>query len=178
MIKGAISVAKKLGVSELFTGLVIVGFGTSFPELMVSVGAAMKGTSDIATGNVIGSNIGNTLLILGICAAVVPLVVTERSLRRDAVAVLLATFLFMFLSIDGILGITDAVILLAMLAAYLLVAYKSESENFKNSGQNFTTLKPKNQFSSFLRPLLLTLSGLVLLIVGARFLLNSTSAKS
>lgn len=178
MIKGAVSVAKKLGVSELFTGLVIVGFGTSFPELMVSVGAAMKGTSDIATGNVIGSNIGNTLLILGICAAVVPLVVTERSLRRDAIAVLLATFLFMFLSIDGILGITDAVILLAMLAAYLLVAYKSESENFKNSGQNFTTLKPKNQFSSFLRPLLLTLSGLVLLIVGARFLLNGALGMS
>ena len=172
LIKGAVAVAKKAGVSELFTGLVIVGFGTSFPELMVSVGAAMQGASDIATGNVVGSNIGNTLLILGICATTVPLIVTELSLRRDATAVLLATVLFMILSIDGVLGIVDAVILLTFLAVYLLIAYKSESEKFNDSDQDFTTLKPGIDFSSFLTPFLLTVSGLVLLILGARFLLN------
>lgn len=172
LIKGAVSVAKKAGVSELFTGLVIVGFGTSFPELMVSVGAAMQGASDIAAGNVVGSNIGNTLLILGICATVVPLVVTELSLRRDATAVLLATILLMILSVDGFLGIIDAIVLLVLLAVYLTIAYKSELRQFSNSDLSYTAIKPKIEFSSFVKPFLFTVSGLVLLIMGARSLLN------
>lgn len=172
LIKGAVSVAKKAGVSELFTGLVIVGFGTSFPELMVSVGAALQGASDIAIGNVVGSNIGNTLLILGICATVVPLVVTELSLRRDATAVLLATILLMILSVDGFLGMIDAIVLLVLLAVYLTIAYKSELRQFSNSDLSYTAIKPKIEFSSFVKPFLFTVSGLVLLIMGARSLLN------
>lgn len=172
LLKGAVAVAKKAGVSELFTGLVIVGFGTSFPELMVSVGAAMQGASDIAAGNVVGSNIGNTLLILGICATVVPLVVTELSLRRDATAVLLATILLMILSVDGFLGIIDAIVLLVLLAVYLTIAYKSELRQFSNSDLTYTAIKPKIEFSSFVKPFLFTVFGLVLLIMGARSLLN------
>jgi len=172
LIKGAVAVAKKAGVSELFTGLVIVGFGTSFPELMVSVEAAIQGASDIAAGNVVGSNIGNTFLILGICATVVPLVVTELSLRRDATAVLLATILLMILSVDGFLGIIDAIVLLVLLAVYLTIAYKSELREFSNSDPGYTAIKPKIEFSSFVKPFLFTVSGLVLLIMGAKSLLN------
>lgn len=173
LIKGAVSVAKKAGVSELFTGLVIVGFGTSFPELMVSVGAALQGASDIAIGNVVGSNIGNTLLILGLCAAVLPLVVTELSLRRDATAVLLATIILMILSIDGILGIVDGLIMLVLMGVYLFVAYKTESDNFTGKEQEFVAIKTSDgDQPSVLKPIFFTLSGLVLLIIGARFLLN------
>jgi cation:H+ antiporter len=173
LIKGAVSVAKKAGVSELFTGLVIVGFGTSFPELMVSVGAAMQGASDIAAGNVIGSNISNTLLILGVCAAVLPLVVTELSLRRDATAVLIATVILMILSIDGMLGLFDAIFMLILMAVYLFVAYKTESVHFSKSEQEFTAItKPEESEVSYLKSLIWTLVGLVLLIAGARFMLN------
>lgn len=173
LIKGAVTVAKKAGVSELFTGLVIVGFGTSFPELMVSVGAALQGASDIAIGNVVGSNIGNTLLILGLCAAVLPLVVTELSLRRDATAVLLATIILMILSIDGLLGIVDGLIMLVLMGVYLFVAYKTESDNFTGKEQEFVAIKTSGvDQPSVLKPIFFTLSGLVLLITGARFLLN------
>ena len=173
LIKGAVSVAKKAGVSELFTGLVIVGFGTSFPELMVSVGAALQGASDIAIGNVVGSNIGNTLLILGLCAAVLPLVVTELSLRRDATAVLLATIILMILSVDGMLGIVDGLIMLLLMGIYLVVAYKTESDNFTGKEQEFVAIKTSDgDQPSILKPILYTLSGLFLLIIGARFLLN------
>lgn len=173
LIKGAVSIAKKAGVSELFTGLVIVGFGTSFPELMVSVGAALQGAPDIAIGNVIGSNIGNTLLILGICAAVLPLIVTELSLRRDATAVLLATIILMILSIDGNLGIADALIMLSLMGVYLGFAYKTESGNFNGKEQDFVAIKTaEGSEPSFLNPFFWTVSGLILLIIGARFLLK------
>jgi cation:H+ antiporter len=173
LIKGSVSIAKKAGVSELFTGLVIVGFGTSFPELMVSVGAALQGASDIAIGNVIGSNIGNTLLILGLCATVLPLIVTELSLRRDATAVLVATILLMILSIDGTLGIADAMILLSLLAVYLFIAYRTESGSFTQQEQEYVAIEPsQGDHPSVFMSVLLTISGLALLIVGARFLLN------
>jgi len=74
LIRGALSAARRLGVSPLLSGLVIVGFGTSAPELVVSVDAAIEGRPDIALGNVVGSNIGNILLILGICALITPAV--------------------------------------------------------------------------------------------------------
>jgi len=150
-----------------------VGFGTSFPELMVSVGAALQGASDIAIGNVVGSNIGNTLLILGLCALVLPLIVTELSLRRDATAVLVATVMLMILSIDGSLGLADAFIMLIMLAVYLIVAFRSESVNFTKSDQEFVSLQPtQGHKQSLLMSVFQTVCGLILLILGARFLLN------
>lgn len=79
LIRGALGVAKKLGVSPLLSGLVIVGFGTSMPELMVSVDANISGQPDIAVGNVIGSNIANILLVLGLCAIITPLSVSVLS---------------------------------------------------------------------------------------------------
>jgi cation:H+ antiporter len=86
LIRGALSAARHLGVSPLLSGLIIVGFGTSAPELVVSVNAALNQQPDIAIGNVVGSNIGNILLVLGICALIKPL-----ALRRDAVTVVAAS---------------------------------------------------------------------------------------
>lgn len=93
LIRGALSASRRLGVSPLLSGLVIVGFGTSAPELVVSVDAALHQRPDIAIGNVVGSNIGNILLILGICALIAPLAVKPLALRRDAVAVVAASIL-------------------------------------------------------------------------------------
>lgn len=90
LIRGALGAARRLGISPLLSGLVIVGFGTSSPELAVSVDAAVNQRPDIAVGNVIGSNIGNILLILGLCAVISPMAVKPVILRRDGVVALAA----------------------------------------------------------------------------------------
>ncbi|MBO6752882.1 MAG: sodium:calcium antiporter, partial [Spongiibacter sp.] len=90
LIRGALGISNRLGVSPLLSGLLVVGFGTSMPEIVVSVDASLKGLPDIATGNVVGSNIANIMLILGLCALITPLGVSPIALRRDAVVVILA----------------------------------------------------------------------------------------
>ena len=126
LIRGSLVAARRLGVSPLLSGLVIVGFGTSAPELVVSVNAALDMQPDIAIGNVVGSNIGNILLILGLCALITPLTVRPMALRRDAVTVVAASILFIVLVGGRALGPVDAMILLISLVAYLVWAYRSE----------------------------------------------------
>lgn len=126
LIRASLAAARRFGLSPLLSGLVIVGFGTSAPELVVSVDAAINMRPDIAIGNVVGSNIGNILLILGISALITPMVVKLSVLRRDALAVVAVTLLFIFLSSEGLLGIRDASILLVILLVYLVWTYQSE----------------------------------------------------
>lgn len=126
LIRGATAVAARAGVSPLLTGLVIVGFGTSMPELVVSVGAALSGSPDIAIGNVIGSNIGNILLILGLCAVISPLHVAPSALRRDGVIVVAATVLFVVLAWGGVLHRWMGLVLLLSLLAYVAWTYQSD----------------------------------------------------
>lgn len=126
LIRGALAASNRLGISPLLSGLVIVGFGTSAPELVVSVDAAMSARPDIAIGNVVGSNIGNILLILGLCALITPLKVRRLALSRDAVTVVAASLLFLVLVWGSALTRYDAVILLAGMLGYLLWAYGTE----------------------------------------------------
>jgi cation:H+ antiporter len=126
LISGALGLARRMQISTLLTGLVVVGFGTSTPELVVSVDAALIDQPGIALGNVVGSNIGNVLLILGLCAVVRPLPVTPLGLSRDAVSGVAVSGLFIVLAAGVALGRVDGIILLAGLAAYLAWAYRSE----------------------------------------------------
>lgn len=126
LIRGSLAAAKRVGVSPLLSGLVIVGFGTSAPELVVSVDAALTGRPDIAIGNVIGSNIGNVLLVLGLCALIMPLAITPMALQRDAVAVTASSAILMILAGTVKLSLAEGVILLAGLAVYIVFAYLSE----------------------------------------------------
>jgi cation:H+ antiporter len=135
LIRGSLAAAKRLGVSPLLSGLVIVGFGTSAPELVVSVNAAIEGRPDIAIGNVVGSNIGNILLILGLCAVITPLAVKPLVLRRDAVTVVAASTLFLVLVWGSALGRSDAAIFLGGLTLYLVWAYRSERFEAAPSGE-------------------------------------------
>ena len=173
LIRGSLAAAKRLGVSPLLSGLVIVGFGTSAPELVVSVNAAIDGRPDIAIGNVVGSNIGNILLILGICALITPLTVKPLALRRDAVTVVAASVLFLVLVGGNALGRPDAAIFLVALVAYLVWAYWSErlhaapsGELHKAEAEELSTV-PK----SVLWTVIAVVFGLLLLIAGSQVLL-------
>lgn len=173
LIRGAIAASRRMGVSPLLTGLVIVGFGTSAPELVVSVDAALNAQPDIAVGNIVGSNLSNILLILGLCALITPLTVQPLALRRDGLVVVAASVLFILLAIGGALGRADAAIFLGGLAAYLIWAYWSESRQHAPAGEvhaseaeEMTTL-PRSWATMGLA----ILAGLALLIGGSRLLL-------
>lgn len=173
LIRGSLAAAKRLGVSPLLSGLVIVGFGTSAPELVVSVNAAIEGRPDIAIGNVVGSNIGNILLILGICALITPLAVKPLALRRDAVTVVAASILFLVLVGGSALGRPDAAFFLVALMIYLSWAYWSERFHAPPSGE---VLKAEaNELSAVPETMLwivvAVVLSLLLLIGGSRVLL-------
>ncbi len=174
LIRGALGVAQRLGVSPLLSGLVIVGFGTSMPELVVSVDAALGGHPDIAVGNVVGSNIANVLLILGLCAVIMPLAVTPLALRRDAVTVIAASVLFIVLAGSGVVSRADGGILLGCLVTYLAWAYWSErfaaapSAEVHAAEAGEVGRVPESAAASSVA----VLAGLVLLVLGSRVLLK------
>lgn len=126
LIRGALSAAKLAGISPLLSGLVIVGFGTSSPELAVSLDAALSGRPDIAVGNVVGSNISNILLILGVCAMITPIIVQPTALRRDGAVALGAALLLPVLAIGTTLLRFEGFVMVVALAVYLVWAYRSE----------------------------------------------------
>lgn len=174
LIRGSLAAAHRLGISPLLSGLVIVGFGTSSPELVVSIDAAVSERPDIAIGNVVGSNIGNILLILGLCALISPLAVKPLALRRDGVTVVAASVLFLILVGGDDLVRSDASIFLCALAAYLIWAYWTERAGEVPSadlhlaeGEEVTSL-PKTTLWIVLAVVL----GLVLLIAGSQVLLK------
>lgn len=127
LVRGAVGMAARLGISPLLAGLTIVGFGTSMPELATSVQAALGGSPGIALGNVVGSNVANILLVLGVSALILPLTVNPVSFKRDSMALggsaLLATGAIML----GVIGMVPGIILVCALVGYIWWAYKSES---------------------------------------------------
>lgn len=130
LIRGAMSAANKLNVSPFLTGIVIVGFGTSMPELIVSVNAISIGNSSIALGNIIGSNIGNIGLIIGICGLIAPLAFKQSALKRDAIVMLGSVILLILMGLVGHFSITSGLIMLSALFAYLgFTIYKEQHQN-------------------------------------------------
>jgi cation:H+ antiporter len=123
LVRGAVGIAQKLGVSTLFTGLVIVGFATSMPEMVASVQAALSGSPEIAWGNIVGSNLANTLLILGISALVAPIVLIGTG-RRDAVTALGVTLVLWALALSGLGARWIGFVLLAGIVAYIVWRYR------------------------------------------------------
>lgn len=123
LVRGASAIARAFHLSPLLIGLTIVGFGTSAPELIVSLQAALEGQPGIAIGNVIGSNIGNILLILGVSALIAPLIIPGRKLWRDLGFMLLATATIWVMLLDGQVTRADGLILLAGLIVFLVVAF-------------------------------------------------------
>lgn len=174
LIRGALGIANRLGISPLLAGLIIVGFGTSMPELVVSVDASISGLPDIAIGNVVGSNIANILLILGLCALITPLTTPASALGRDALVMLVASFSFIGLSWGTDLGRLDGLFLILALLAYLGWAYWSEKGKSTPSGAVLEAEASEVQSvpKSLLWSIAATLLGLLLLIAGSQVLLK------
>ena len=118
LVRGASKLALSFGISPLVVGLTIVAFGTSAPEVAVSVGAVLDGNPDIAIGNVVGSNIFNVLFILGISALITPLVVNLQLIRQEVPIMLGASLLLLALGLDGRLSLWDGALLFGLLVAY------------------------------------------------------------
>ncbi len=173
LIRGSLAAAHQLGISPLLSGLVIVGFGTSMPEAVVSVTAALSDQPDIAIGNVVGSNISNALLILGICALIAPMTVRPMALRRDAIVGVVASSLFVVLVGGGMLGRFDAAVFLISLVVFLVWAYRSERvDNPPSAELHMAEAKELTALpGSAAWTVLAVVSGLLLLIVGSRTLL-------
>jgi cation:H+ antiporter len=174
IVRGAVGVARKLGVSELVIGLTLVGFGTSTPELITSLNAAAAGSPGIAVGNVIGSNIGNILLICAIVALAKPIVVDPKAIKRDGVIMVLVSVLFVALALlVGELSRLVGLVYVAGLIAYIAFAFWSERK-----GGPAAELHEAEAHSHDPPPdalwlsLLFAVGGLALLIFGADFLVK------
>ncbi len=125
MVRGAVKLAAWLGIPSLIVGLTVVAFGTSAPELVVSSMASFRGHNELALGNVIGSNIINISLVLGISALMAPLTVSSEVLRRDIPIVVVTTFAVVLMALLGnTVGRIDAVVLLTVFAGYVYLSYR------------------------------------------------------
>lgn len=167
LVRGASAIARAFHLSSLLIGLTIVGFGTSAPELLVSVQAALSGQSGIAIGSVLGSNISNLLLILGVSALLAPLVIPGAKLWRDLAFMLGATALVWLMLLDGTVSRLDGLVLLAGLAAFLTTAFIAGSAE--------PTAASRGRSGPNWMPWALTGAGLVLLVIGARLLVDSAT---
>jgi len=123
LVRGAVAIAKRHHISPMIIGLTIVSFGTSAPELLVSLQAALDGHPDISIGNVVGSNIANLAMVLGVTALILPIAVAKRTLSIDWPVMMASTLLFWYMISDQIITRTEGVILILCLVAYLYGLY-------------------------------------------------------
>ncbi len=178
LVRGSARLASSLGVSPIVVGLTVVSFGTSAPELVVATMAAMSGSPDLAVGNVMGSNLANIGLILGLTALVRPLDVARRVVRREVPLMLLVTLSIYPLAWDGGLSRGDGVILLLALVAYLIFVFRSVDEEPEVLGEyeEFieATAKMENRVSW--RDVALVLAGSGGLVLGGRAIVEGALA--
>lgn len=169
LVRGAVSMARRLGVSALVIGLTVVAYGTSAPELIVSLYAAMEGSPDIALGNVVGSNIGNVGLILGCAALLSPIGARSQLLKTDVPIMIGVSALLLGLLSDGMLGRWDGVLLLLSGVGYTLFSLWNAAGSSGDDSALETALPAEG---SWLWDLLYGGGGLVLLVIGARLLVD------
>lgn len=167
LVEGASSIARRAGVSEFVIGLTIVGFGTSCPELVVSLTGALEGNADIAVGNVIGSNIFNILFILGLTALFCPVAMTGGNRKKDIPLALAVTFLLLALEMDGGLSRWEGVLFLAVFSAYIVGSFRKGD----SSGNEPVESRPRKLWLA----VLLVLAGLAGLIFGGDLFVDSAT---
>ncbi|WP_340119712.1 calcium/sodium antiporter [Pelagibius sp. 7325] len=174
-VRGAVGVAERLKISPLVIGLTLVGFGTSLPELVASLEAARLGSPGIAVGNVVGSNIANILLILGIAALITPIAVAPGTFRLNGPVLVGASLLSVLLFSLGEIGRWAGFVFVVLLLGYTLTAYWSERRGLKDEAisrlaEEVEALPPRH--GSWALYLGLTVGGLLGIVVGANLLID------
>lgn len=175
LVRGAVSVARGLNVSPMVIGLTLVGFGTSTPELVTSINAALAGSPGIAMGNVVGSNICNILLILGMGALIAPITVHREALRRDGSVLAVATVLCVVAVLYGTVGRAAGAVLVAALGGYLVMTFWLESRRQSPAAEVYEAEAdlPAPVGHGGMGPATLAfVAGLALTLVAARFLVQ------
>ncbi len=188
LVRGAVQVATRFGVSPLVIGLTLVGFGTSTPELVTSVQAALAGSPGIAYGNIVGSNIANILLILGIAALIAPIAVSSTALKRDSTIMVAVAVVFAIVAALTPLGLVAGLVFVAALVLYVLAAFRQEramapDAPAKAHGAIFDKSLALQEADPALAPapgagrssavsVLIALAGLGLVVLGGYFLVN------
>lgn len=171
LVRGASALALRLGIMPLVVGLTVVAFATGAPELAVSVKGAVSGNSGIALGNVIGSNISNIALVLGVAALVRPMKVEARLIRRETPLMIAATAMLCVLLLDGLLGRLDGALLMAGAVTYIVFAYRGASEGDRPavSGQFDSAIE---RLRTPLHSLAFIAGGVAVLVLGAELLVE------
>lgn len=176
LVDGSSSIAKRFGISEFVIGLTIVGIGTSTPEMVVSFLSSFQGKADMAIGNIVGSNIFNTVMILGVTALIAPLSITKSNLKKDIPLNIIVTLLLIILGMnftlfgkgDDQLSRLDGVILLGVFAWYIWSSFRSDNADPEEDGDGIKEYKTGIS-------VLLILAGLAGLIIGGRLFVNSAT---
>ncbi len=175
LVRGAAKLAVSFGISPLVVGLTVVAFGTSAPETAVSVGAVLQGKSDIAVGNVVGSNIFNVLFILGVSALIAPLVIHRQLVRQEVPIMIGASVILCVMALDGHIGRFDAALLAAMLVAYtVFLVVQSRRAGIETEDAVLSELPAASRWDRHWSvQVLLVVAGLVMLVVGADWLVDA-----
>lgn len=168
LVDGASSVARKIGISEFVIGIIIVGFGTSCPELVVSVTGAIDGNSAVSLGNVTGSNVFNILMILGLTAIFSPIAITKDNKTKDIPILLCFTIFFCLIALKGTINRLDAVLFLAIFAIYLLYNFKAGKAEAAAIEEEVV----EKNYGTFLS-ILMIVGGLAGLIFGGKLFVNN-----
>jgi cation:H+ antiporter len=166
LVRGASRLASAFGISKLVIGLTVVAFGSSAPELAVCIQAGLDGRPDILLGNVVGSNITNILLILGITALVLPISVNPRLIKLDVPVMIGITILLLIFILNGSISFWESLVFVILLGLYLLYLAR-------NSGAAASEFIPQKRKASKPMSLILAVVGLILLVAGARWLVES-----
>lgn len=170
LVRGASRIAAATGLSPLLIGLTVVALGTSAPELAVAIGAALRGASDIAVGNVVGSNITNVLLILGLTALVAPIVVSRQLIRLDVPVMILCSLAVMALTLDGRLSRLEGGVLFAAGLAYVVFLVRLGR---REAAADDAPVPAAHGVRGWITNLALVAGGLVLLVLGADWLVDA-----
>ncbi|MBO7244560.1 MAG: calcium/sodium antiporter [Alphaproteobacteria bacterium] len=166
LVDGSVNVAKKMGLSSLVIGLVLVGFGTSTPELLASLISVFKGSNGIAVGNVIGSNIANILLVLGAATVVHPVKIDIKDFKRDGLVLMIASIFVVIASYLGFINRFMGLIFVLTLIGYVYYCYKTDKKNHKEDEEE----SPK---MSLPKALIISIIGIALTMLGAKFLIDN-----
>ena len=179
LTEGASALARRMNIPEIIIGLTIVAAGTSAPELFVSIVSALKGTPDLAVGNVVGSNTMNAMLIVGCAAMVAPMTISRSTVRKDIPFAVAASALLILIALDSFLGRIDGIILLAGFAAFMgwtLYGAKTNGANETNETYEANEANETNETKSPWVSAAYVVAGLAGLVLGSNLFVDSASS--